>query len=69
MVPPSKPLKRKAASTVPKRPAKKAKVSVADDDDAACLITDVEMPTSVLSGWISDIALSMRSGKEASVRH
>ena len=40
MVPPSKPLKRKATSTVLKRPAKKAKVSVADDD--ACLITDVE---------------------------
>ena len=42
IVPPSKPLKRKATSTVPKRPAKKAKVSIADDDDAACLITDVE---------------------------
>ena len=42
MVPPSKPLKRKATSTAPKRSAKKAQVNVADDDDAACLITDVE---------------------------
>ena len=40
LVLPSKPLKRKATSTVPK--VLLAKVSVADDDDAACLITDVE---------------------------